>query len=767
VHRKIALFLILSLVTSLGHLFHVQGSYDYLSYSASIDFETWFLDAYAKEREVFHANLNRTGWYLNGWNYTAEQYSKTGDRWALAEYTMSTILAYEITGNYTYFTEAVWLVDNYVTHDSEVLASSTRTWAMSPKTNPQASWAWAHHDSCIWFTMLKLNEYGLSYDVIDRLEDAIAVARYNNSTHLGWLYKYESQTDGYVANAFAPFILPLAYATYTSVKNYSSHVSRIYTALEEFRMANNLYKYKWTGPDIGQELYTMFVLRNLLMGEKWLPSVFNNTKIQQTIDALDGYSEMGKPAILPRGASVAIWAQGSGLTMPTLVQKACLQVHDVYNDNFDKKLAQKTEVVQSFWVISMYMSRVITDLALNSESSIATLTPHSIVHATLNYLYSSVVCKNDSYIHGGGSTLYFPYFSGNIGSRSHVGVAGWGSSSSWDSSNNYFVRPTNHTYDGATCSYQWDKYHKWFSFQANQSVSWRVLFIGGNFFDLWDWKIIHSNGTVTKLTDYNGTLQVTRQFAIQSNVTLNSKVFYLFNIDNDTLQQYTAGNYMWLWTELTQFTAYGRVLERLNPSAESEWDAVHTLLADGLTRLSNGASEPIANITVRQATQGWVIHSDSNISNYALGSDDLRFTLTGTGGTEQTVVHTGERGEPDNVAGASSWTFNSTTKMLTISTTGTEVIVNWTKKASGYFVMTVHVTEGGQPLSDVVVTVKSIAGTDFERVNATTDMLGLAQFELPYGTYLVQAKHEKKVKTLRLWLTGNKDVGLEFGNSSS
>jgi len=74
-----------------------QASFDYRDYSSSISFESWFLDAYAREREVFHGKLNSSGWWINGWNYTSELYVKTGDRWMLAEYTMSTVLAYEIT----------------------------------------------------------------------------------------------------------------------------------------------------------------------------------------------------------------------------------------------------------------------------------------------------------------------------------------------------------------------------------------------------------------------------------------------------------------------------------------------------------------------------------------------------------------------------------------------------------------------------------------------------------------------------------------------
>jgi len=610
-------------------------------------------------------------------------------------------------------------------------------------------------DSCIWYAMLKLNEYGQDYDVIERLDEAIAVAKFNNSTHLGWLYNYEKQSadmNQYVVNAFAPFILPLAYATNTSVKDYSSHISRIYTTVEDFRMANDLYKYKWTDPDVGNQLYSMWVLRNLMMGERYCPTIFNNTKIQETINALDPYTEMYRPMYMPRGASVAIWALGSGLTIPTLVRKACLQTYDQYYDNFDKKLAQKCDIVSTSWMIDLYMARIVTNLALNINSSISTITPQSIVHSTLNYLYSNLVCKNDSYIHGAGaSVLYYPYFSAAVASRSHVNTAGWGTTSTWNSANNYFERASNFTYDGATCAFQWDKYHKWFSFQANQSVQWRVFFLGSNFFNLYDWKIIHSNGTVTQMTAQNGTVQVTQQFAIQCNSSLNDKGFYLFDANNGTLQQYTAGNQMWLWTELTQFTGYGRVLENLAPSSESEWDAVHTLLANGLDRLSRGASEPIANITVRQASQGWVIHSDANISNYQLTSEELRFTLTGNGATDQTIIHTGERGKPKKVTGASWWEFNATTKMLTMNSTGTEVIVDWATKASGTFNLFIHVTRDGKPTHAII----NLDGDNYTAY-------ALHRFRLPYGTYEVTCYCGDSCQTKQVGLFSHTHIGFNF-----
>jgi hypothetical protein len=83
-------------------------------------------------------------------------------------------------------------------------------------------------------------------------------------------------------------------------------------------------------------------------------------------------------------------------------------------------------------------------------------------------------------------------------------------------------------------------------------------------------------------------------------------------------------------------------------------------------------------------------------------------------------------------------------------------------KGSGYFVLSVHVKQGPVMLKDATVTVKPLGGSREAEVNQSTNYLGVAQFELTYGSYLVQASHENKLKTMRVLLSETKSVGFEF-----
>ena len=84
-----------------------------------------------------------------------------------------------------------------------------------------------------------------------------------------------------------------------------------------------------------------------------------------------------------------------------------------------------------------------------------------------------------------------------------------------------------------------------------------------------------------------------------------------------------------------------------------------------------------------------------------------------------------------------------------------------TVKGAGLFVLSVQCKQGSLMLKDVSVTVKALDGQEPVQ-NQTTDYLGVAQFQLSYGNYLVQAHHNNKIKTMRVWLRESKTVGFEF-----
>jgi len=156
----------------------------------------------------------------------------------------------------------------------------------------------------------------------------------------------------------------------------------------------------------------------------------------------------------------------------------------------------------------------------------------------------------------------------------------------------------------------------------------------------------------------------------------------------------------------------------------------------------------------------------SSVEQVTSAAFQLSFMVSGaSASTSTTELYCGSKGLPDKISGATSWNYDSGTNIATVSIThasSQRIIVLWQSSASGYFVLSVHVKQDAQPLSSVTVTVKPLAGSKEDSQNKTTTLQGLAQFELTYGSYLVKAYHDKKVKTMRVWLTDNKDVGFDF-----
>lgn len=159
--------------------------------------------------------------------------------------------------------------------------------------------------------------------------------------------------------------------------------------------------------------------------------------------------------------------------------------------------------------------------------------------------------------------------------------------------------------------------------------------------------------------------------------------------------------------------------------------------------------------------------NNRTITQLSYISDVLIFTINAPSGhTSTTTVNCAEKGQPRKVKGVDSWSFDATTNLLSFDVLHASDIcveITWQAKASGYFLLRVHLQEEDKPLRDVTVSVIPLESLEMQMVNATTGLAGVAEFELPYGTYLVKATYEGQLKTMRVWLTGNKDVGFYFG----
>jgi len=187
-----------------------------------------------------HSRLNQTDWFLDGWNLTDDRAQMRDYRVGLSGYTYGSVVAYEVTQNPYWLAEAKWLLDGYMRVQGETWAAYNKTWRLY-RQSPEAHYGWLHHDSKLFMAMAKMNEFGYSYPVVDLVDSAISVAKYNNSTDLGWEYHFPQQTGiltNYVVNAFVPIMVPMAYLTKTGIKNYTNDLKRIYHAAEKFRIGD-------------------------------------------------------------------------------------------------------------------------------------------------------------------------------------------------------------------------------------------------------------------------------------------------------------------------------------------------------------------------------------------------------------------------------------------------------------------------------------------------------------------------------------------------
>ncbi|RLI45062.1 hypothetical protein DRO69_06000 [Candidatus Bathyarchaeota archaeon] len=89
------------------------------------------------------------------------------------------------------------------------------------------------------------------------------------------------------------------------------------------------------------------------------------------------------------------------------------------------------------------------------------------------------------------------------------------------------------------------------------------------------------------------------------------------------------------------------------------------------------------------ATTNLIIMAEktSTITSASLTSNQLTFTVSAqSGATSTTQIYTGSKGEPTSVSGASSWSYNSATKILTLTAqhnSPVTITIDWTPQSGG------------------------------------------------------------------------------------
>ncbi len=674
--------LAVSILTSLIQVGRVEA-FVYPSYCDSINTADWFLEMYADARKIIHSRLNQSTWFLVGWNVSNDHYIQANERYCLGEYMASTIIAYELTSNETYLAEAKWFVDQYLLHEGEGGILYPYTWTLYERT-PEANYGWLHHDVMVWWTMQKLNENGCNYNVTGRVDEAIKVAYYNNVTDLGWEYYYWQQTgsaENYVLNAFAPMLFIMSYLTNKNVKDYTADVQRIYHSAEKFRLDNCKYKYKWTDTSHNNE-YGLYAIRYYFLGEKYLPDVFNNTKMQQTLEAYT-YFDLSEVKTKGRAGAVAVIAEYLGFSLPDTFKRILRLLRDQYYCvqsefyNFDN-------IIDYSKYYRIWAHVVMTDLGLSAGINVTfpTISPQ----VSSGAIYFNTVLRNLTYIYNSPSYVWYPVWSpGYLCSRPQAPISTtFGTAVHFNKTLNAWQRNETWTYDGQILTFHWDKYAKSFNWKATGGVKWRIVDIQ-NSFDIYPTSLICSNGTITQLSIQNRTWVVTSAFAFEVKYSERRGYWLLFETDNTTLTQFTYRSGVWermyLWSRMELLNSW-RIDETPSLYSSSDWDTVRSYIKESLQRIEQGLC-PTRQESIFPKGVGRIIHSDANISNYddqIMTQNKLLFTLS-FHGTSKTYVYCGDKERPTTISGATSWTYYADSKTVTVTVehlNEQEIVIDWT-----------------------------------------------------------------------------------------
>lgn len=739
-------------------------SYSYPDWNTgALSINTWLLNQFSDFRLYVHSCLNASELWLYNWNLTTG--TKGIERRTLAYYVALLPAIYELTNDVIYLVEAQWLLDKYVDLEGETGYSYDFIYF-----NDTSSHGFFHHDAYVWFAMQRLNElYGTNYDVTTRVDWAISLAYYDNSTDLGWEYYYWQQSGdltNYIVNTFAPMMFLLSYLDYLEVQDYSDEIDRLYTTIERFRADDEKYIYKMSDPKTtGNDHYTLILLSNLFLANIYQPDIINTTKIQASINAYS-FAEMRDLTKydMMTCASIALNSIHQSLTLThDCFNRTIAIAYDLFQGFWLNRFTAKRFFVDGKWTAGVNVGASMVSLASLTDLSVTLKTPAMETEATYyrrsNYaLFDATPTAKYFFIAGSGRVEWHwssPYFS--------QFASGGLTIDAFNETLNCFTATTTAT--GDDLHWQWDKHLinvNWSSADSHVFDVFRVSKI----FDGNDWAFLFANGTRTTMSNYNGTLQLSEVFAIELNAT-NHHYTYIFKTDNSTFSQQTyevddPADSFYINSTITEFQSY-YILDDGLTLDNAEKAVCRTWVVAVLARLENGQA-PIYPETTQNRAEGWVIHSDAVISNYRLTSSELSFSLSGSGGIDTSYIYTGNRGEPVSIHGAYSWSFDEDSKLLTVTTAGTDIVIDWTPEVSGLYELTVSVKLDGVPLLGVNVTVTKEGIIAHESVE--TNLLGFAVFVLPYGFYTVTACYGDHEDSVDVWVNQNKAVGIEFKSQS-
>lgn len=644
--------------------------------STKVDYRSWFLNYFDEFRIYMHSALNRSGMWIYNWNLTSSYSSYAHSREEIGKWIYLTLIAYNLTGNNLYLTEAKWLMDEMMKHQGEGCALYDKTWRLYEPS--KAYYGHIQADMWVWLSWQKLDEYGVgNYNVTEQISLVKDLAYYNNDTDLAWEYYYWQRTgrlSNYVVNTFSPIFVILGYLTHKGVHDYTNEMKRCWHATQRFLMSDKMYKYKWTY-ESSDPKYTLFQMLHYMLAYAYVPNVFNSTAMQETCDAFTNPMVQAYYETALVAGIYVFMDQLVDFTPPDTFYRAFEHAYfESIGDwlevpGYKKRLTDSK--ARANWFTLPFMI-ALGEAAMRGWST--ELRSPEMQGSSPNFYFPNSY-SNYTYILSSPTYLCVPMWTANWLSSRLDGTSGASMDKpKWDSETNRYKSTLS--WGEVDFTFYFDRIFDVFNMTASKRVSWGLIDIR-NYFQEYPFYFIFKNGTRVQLdTSQDTVYTIDPPFALEVRLTAASAKWIFIDCDNSTIEQDVYGDnnqHCRLKSRITWY--YEKQLSTENLYLDEQgWVTVTQWIAECLTQLDAG-SPPLKPENITTRTQNYVIHCDGEIvqSTHA-SSRNLTTIVRGEGEVQTTfyvptdiVVSSDYLSVICNVTYSKSW--NYTLRLLTVDTT--------------------------------------------------------------------------------------------------
>jgi len=646
---------------------------------------TIFMQKFSNWYDTIHAYLNTTDFSLHHWYWTVGEEPHSKERNNLATHALYLTFAYELTGDLKYLHEAKYFVDNLINY-----VDATKKCLINE--DYLGAYGWLGADTQLLWTETRLNQfYGQTYDVKTEIDYIISKASVNNATDLGWYYFWTDVSTAETLNSWQYFMTYLAYLTANNIYNYQTAVQKIYHYTEKQRKSDDLYPYN-VGDATSNPDYSVGIIMFQIIASNYLSNIFNTTKIQASLTSLGRamFVSYGSMDDMGGSGSLAEIARYKGYNIGQRLKTALKQTIDLYY--FNKK---NYDVGYPDGQRLLLLRTILLPFAISKST-------------TFEYSYGSYLKYGDWYQPDTIFSYNQTFLYDNYGFIEHI-----------DGS------------DQLTCWYQLGWQFATFVYNSTGEY-WQGFKDGsGSGFGTLTMRFYRNMGKVvvirsqpntnTIYRDYlctantnegnvyllftNGTMYNVTSLSSTTNITITDSKYFGFiwrqyfriiktDTTNDLYTIIVSDSFRKIATTYSNAKNY-EVANFLLPSTNSS--ALQTKRLSILTEYANGTDDREQTYPTPEGMMKWQlkhysdvsIYTNKNMTSSSYGGNVITFVISApSGNTSTTKVYVGDKGKPTSVSGATSWSYNEATKILTITVVHSSpatITVDWTSRIVSYF----------------------------------------------------------------------------------